>query len=427
MQKRQPALGFIFITLFLDILGIGLIAPIGPSLIKSFLSGDAASVSAQAAQYVGWFSALYAIMQFLFSSVLGSLSDKYGRRAVILISLAGSALDYLLLAFAPSLWWLFVGRIIAGLTSANIATVSAYIADVSPPEKRAQNFGLIGAAFGVGFIFGPAIGGLLGSINVRLPFYVVAGITAINFLYGLFVLPESLSLENRRAFSWVRANPVGSLLALAKYPVVLSLTATIVLSGLAQNGLQTIWALYTEHRYAWTPKDVGWSLGALGLSVAIVQGGLLRVILPKLGEKRAVIFGFAISAIANVLYGLAPEGWMLYVILFVAGIGAIGGPAAQGLISRSVSAKEQGAVQGTLTSLQGLTAIFGPLIATNLFGYFISPQAPIQLPGASFFAGAIFTFIGLLLAVRAFTSVDFAQNQREANAAALADQPPVGH
>ncbi len=406
MQKRQPALGFIFVTLFLDILGIGLIAPIGPSLIKSFLSGDAISISTQAAQYVGWFSAIYAIMQFLFSSVLGSLSDRYGRRPVILISLFGSALDYLLLAFAPSLWWLFLGRIIAGLTSANIATVSAYIADISPPEKRAQNFGLIGAAFGVGFIFGPAIGGILGAINIRLPFYVVAGITAINFLYGLFVLPESLSLENRRPFSWARANPIGSLMALGKYPVVLSLTATIVLAGLAQNGLQSIWALYTEHRYNWGPRDVGWSLGALGLSVAIVQGGLLRVILPKLGEKRAVIFGFTISAIANVLYGLAPEGWMLYVVLFVAGIGAIGGPAAQGLISRSVSAREQGAVQGALTSLQGLTSIFGPLIATNLFGFFISKNAPIQLPGASFFAGAIFTFIGLLLAVRAFGKIN---------------------
>jgi DHA1 family tetracycline resistance protein-like MFS transporter len=394
MSKRQPALGFIFVTLLLDIIGIGLIAPIVPKLIEQFLGGNVA----EAAWIGGWISAVYAIMQFLFAPILGNLSDRYGRRPIILISLAGAALDYLLLAFAPNLVWLFIGRVIAGITGANISAVSAYIADVSPPEKRAQNFGLIGIAFGLGFIIGPALGGILGSIDLRLPFFVVAGITALNWLYGFFVLPESLEPRNRRAFSWARANPVGSLGLVTRYPIVASLTLSIVFTALAQVGLQTIWAYYTQERYRWEPAQVGWSLAAVGVSAAIVQGGLLRVILPWLGERRSVLVGLGVSAVALVLYGLATEGWMIYVILIVSGLGGIAGPAAQGLISRSVSDQEQGAIQGALSSVQTLTSVVGPLIAASLFQYF----APRGVPGASFFAGAVFSVIGLLLAWRAF-------------------------
>jgi MFS transporter, DHA1 family, tetracycline resistance protein len=394
MQKRQPALGFIFVTLFLDIIGIGLVAPIVPKLIERFVSGN----PADAAQYGGWITAIYAIMQFVFAPILGNLSDQYGRRPIILISLLGSALDYLLLAFAPNLAWLFVGRIIAGITGANISAVSAYIADVSPPEKRAQNFGLIGVAFGLGFIVGPALGGILGSVDLRLPFLVVAGITALNWLYGFFILPESLPKENRRSFEWSRANPIGSLGLLARYPIVASLATTIIFTGLAQNGLQTVWVYYTSLRYGWDTLAVGLSLTAVGLSAAIVQGGLLRVILPRLGEQRSVIFGLLLAAISSVLYGLAPQGWMIYAILLVGGLGGIAGPAAQGLISRSVSDREQGAVQGSLSGVQTLTGVFGPLIATALFNYF----APRGLPGASFFVGALFILIGLGWALRTF-------------------------
>jgi MFS transporter, DHA1 family, tetracycline resistance protein len=394
MQKRQPAIGFIFVTLFLDVIGIGLTAPIVPKRIEKFL-GDSI---AEAAQYGGWITAIYAVMQFVFAPILGNLSDRYGRRPIILVSLFGSALDYLLLAFAPNLAWLFIGRIIAGITGANISSVSAYIADVSPPEKRAQNFGLIGVAFGLGFIVGPALGGVLGSLDLRLPFLVVAGITAINWLYGFFVLPESLEPQNRQTFSWARANPVGSLGMLARYPLVASLAVTIVFTALAQNGLQTVWVYYTGLRYGWDTLAVGLSLAAVVISAAIVQGDLMGVILARFGEQRSVICGLAFAALSSVLYGLAPQGWMIYVILLIGGLGGIAGPAVQGLISGSDSDNEQGAVQGALSGVQTLTDVFGPLIATTLFNYF----APRGIPSASFFAGALLIGIGLRLALRTF-------------------------
>jgi MFS transporter, DHA1 family, tetracycline resistance protein len=398
MNKREPALGFIFFTLFLDILGIGLIIPILPKLVTQFVGGTASDASST----VGWLGASYALMQFFFSPILGSLSDKYGRRAVILTSLLGSGLDYLLLAFAPTLPWFFIGRIVSGITGASLTAASAYIADVSPPEKRAQNFGLIGAAFGLGFIAGPALGGLLGGVGLRIPFLVAAGLTLINWLYGFFILPESLSLENRREFSWSRANPVGALNALARYPVVLSLSASILFTNLAQFVLQSTWVLYTDLRYGWDVKQVGISLALVGVTAAIVQGGLVRQIVPRLGERRSVIIGISISMVAFVLYGLATQGWMLYAILVGASIGGIGGPALQGLISQGVPANEQGAVQGSLSSLGSLTGILAPLIGTYLFGFFTSSAAPVQIPGAAFFFAALSTGIGLLLAIRTF-------------------------
>jgi MFS transporter, DHA1 family, tetracycline resistance protein len=396
--QRKPALGFIFFTLFLDILGIGLIIPILPKLVTQFVGGTASDASST----VGWLGALYAMMQFLFAPILGSLSDKYGRRAVILTSLLGSGLDYLLLAFAPTLPWFFLGRILSGITGASLTAASAYIADVSPPEKRAQNFGLIGAAFGLGFIAGPAIGGLLGGLGLRIPFVVAAVLTLVNWLYGFFILPESLSLENRREFSWSRANPIGAFGGLARYPVVLSLTASILFFNLAQFILQSTWVLYTDLRYGWTVSQVGISLALVGVTSAIVQGGLVRLIVPRLGERRSVALGIAVSMMAFLLYGLATQGWMLYAILIGASIGGIAGPALQGLISRGVPANEQGAVQGSLSSLGSLTGIIAPLLGTYLFGFFTSPQAPVQVPGAAFFAAALFSGISLLLAIRTF-------------------------
>lgn len=398
MSSRKPALGFIFVTLFLDILGIGLIIPILPKLIEQLSGGN---VSAASHTY-GWLAAVAALMQFLCAPALGSLSDRFGRRPVILCSLFGSWLDYLLLAFAPSLPWFFLGRIITGITSANITAANAYIADVSPPEKRAANFGLVAAAFGLGFIAGPALGGVLGNIGLRVPFFAAAGLTLLNWLYGFFVLPESLPREQRRAFDWRRANPVGSLVALKRFPEVLGLTETYFLMNLAHQVFPSTWVLYTSYRYGWSPKQVGLSLAAVGVMAAIVQGGLVRKIIPKLGERRSIIVGLTNATVFFAAYGLAAQGWVIYVLIGLGSFGGIAMPALQGLVSRCVPLNEQGAVQGALSSLASLAGILGPVLATGLFGYFISPQAPAHIPGAAFFCGSMLMLIALLLALRSF-------------------------
>lgn len=396
MSGRKPALGFIFVTLFLDILGIGLIIPILPLLVTELQGGNIALAS----HSVGLLAALYSAMQFLFAPILGSLSDHHGRRPVMLGSLFGSGLDYLLLGLAPNLVWFYVGRVVAGITGANITAATAYIADVSPPEKRAANFGLIGAAFGLGFIAGPALGGLLGGYGLRVPFFVAAGLTLANWLYGYFVLPESLAPENRRKFSWARANPVSSLTALRHHPLVLGLAVSFFLSNLANFGLHALWVLYTGHRYGWKPSQVGASLAVVGIMAAIVQGGLARRLIPALGEVRSVTIGYLIGAVSFVGYGLAPEGWMIYAILVFGSLGGIGGPAAQGLISRNVAANEQGAIQGALTGLSSVAGFLGPILSTSLFGYFIGPKAPVHLPGVGFFLGALLILAALAVALR---------------------------
>jgi MFS transporter, DHA1 family, tetracycline resistance protein len=402
VKSRTPAIGFIFFTLFIDILGIGLVIPVLPKLIEAF-----AGNTSNAAFYSGILTAVYAAMQFICAPILGSLSDQYGRRPVLLVALFGLGVDYLLLAFSPNLAWLFVGRVIAGATSASISTATAYIADVSPPEKRAQNFGLVGAAFGLGFIAGPALGGLLGNIGLHTPFLVAAGLTLLNWLYGFFILPESLKPENRRPFSWSRSNPIGSLTALGRYPVVLSLTGSIVLSNLAQLGLQSTWVLYTDYKFNWTPGDVGISLAIVGLTAAIMQGGLIRILLPKFGEKNAIIIGQITGAISFILYGLASQGWMMYAIIFAGAIGSIGGPATQGMVSRGVPDNEQGALQGSISSLSSLTGVVGPLLSSSAFGYFISDAAPVKIPGIAFFMGAAFLIVALILVLRAFKNPIF--------------------
>ena len=416
--QRQASLGFIFVTLFLDVMGLGLIIPVLPKLVESFV-GTAAAAS----QYYGYMVAVYAAMQFLFAPIMGSLSDKYGRRAVILISLTGAGIDYLLLAFAPSLGWLFVGRVIAGLTSANITAVTAYIADVSPPEKRAQNFGLIGMAFGLGFIAGPLLGGLLGDIGLRVPFLVVACITLLNVVYGYFVLPESLSPENRSEFSWAKANPVGSLASLGRYPLVLGLAAVTALVGLAQNAMYSVWVLYVGYRFNWDVSDVGISLAVVGISSALVQGGLIRQIIPRIGERRAIIYGLGIGCIANILYGLANQGWMMYLIPFFGSLGYVAGPSTQALISKSVQPNEQGATQGALTSILSLTGVVGPIIATAAFSFFISDRAPFQLPGISFFLGALLSLVAMFLAAWLFATRPLPEVQTTAEGVVEGVQP----
>ena len=406
MNHRKPALVFIFITLFLDVLGVGLIVPILPKLVDQLAGGGIAS----AAYIYGTLAGLYSLMQFIFAPILGSLSDRFGRRPVILISLFGSGLDYFLMAWAPTLAWFFVGRILSGITGANFSAAAAYIADVSTKEKRAANFGIIGAAFGLGFICGPALGGWLGDYGLenygeeglRLPFYAAAVLTLLNWLYGFFILPESLKKENRRSFSWARANPIGAFKQLRKQTLVLGLSISYFISSIAHQVYPSIWVLYTAYRYKWGTDQTGYSLALVGLMAAIVQGGLTRAIIPKIGEKKAAIFGFVVMALSLIGYGLAPQGWMVYIIIVFGSLSGLSVPAIQGMISRTVGDDQQGEIQGSLTSLQSVAGFVGPPVATGIFGFFVSEQAPVILPGAPFFFSAILVCIAAYLAARSF-------------------------
>lgn len=396
MSKRTPALGFIFITLLIDVTGFGIIIPVIPKLITELIHGDLS----QAATYGGWLMFAYAIVQFFFSPIIGNLSDRFGRRPVLLFSLLGFSIDYVITALAPTVGWLFLGRILAGVTGASMTTATAYIADVSPPEKRAQNFGLVGAAFGLGFIIGPVIGGVLGQYGSRAPFIAAAILAFLNFLYGFFILPESLKPENRRPFEWKRANPAGSLLHIRKYPVILGLVGSLVLLYIAAYAVQSTWTYFTMEQFNWNEAMVGYSLGAIGLLVAIVQGGLIRVINPWLGQKRSVYVGLIMYSIGFFLFAFASKSWMMFAFLIPYCLGGIAGPALQGIISGQVPSNEQGELQGALTSLVSLTSIIGPPVMTNLFAYFTGKNAPFYFPGAAFFAGGVLTIICTLLAMR---------------------------
>ncbi|UOQ71187.1 TCR/Tet family MFS transporter [Hymenobacter cellulosilyticus] len=395
-DKRQAALGFIFITLLLDVIGFGIIIPVIPKLISGLTGGTISDAS----RYGGWLMFAFASMQFLFSPVLGNLSDQYGRRPVLLFALLGFGLDYLFVAFAPTITWLFVGRIIAGITGASFTTASAYIADISTPEKRAQNFGMIGAAFGLGFIIGPVIGGVLGQFGPRVPFLVAAALTMINWLYGFFILPESLDEAHRRKFDWRRANPIGSLRQLQKYPVILGMVGSLVLVYIAAHSTQSTWSYYTMYKFKWNEAWVGYSLGAIGTLTALVQGLLIRRLNPWLGAKRSVFLGLAFYALGFSLFAFAPVGWMMFVFLIPYCLGGIAGPALQGIMSGQVPPNEQGELQGALTSLISLTSIIGPPLMTNLFSFFTGPKAPVHFPGAAFLTGAVLTVISMLLAMR---------------------------
>ncbi len=395
---RKPATSFIFVTLVLSVVGFGLLIPVLPSLVKEFNGGD---LSAGSHAY-GWIISTYALMQFVGSPIMGSLSDRFGRRRIILIATAGSTIDYVIMANAPNLTWLFVARVIAGFTAGVLSTANAYIADVTPPEKRAQSFGLMGAAFGIGFVIGPVLGGFLGHIDLRLPFWAAAGCAGLNWLWGFFVLPESLKPENRRAFEWKRANPVGALLALRHLPAVLALAGSYFMLMLAQTMLQSTWALYTDARYHWGPLQVGLSLMSIGVLSGLVQATLVKKIVPRLGETRAVIIGFIISIIAQIGYGLATQGWMIYGILIAGAFAGISQPALQAYITKHVPPNEQGAVQGVYAGLASLAGIPGPLIGTFILGWAVGPQQFPWLAGSSFFTGAIITGLALYLALRTF-------------------------
>jgi len=393
MKNRSAALSFIFITVLIDVIGFGIIIPVMPQLIRSLSHGS----MSEAAQNGGWLIFSYAFTQFLFSPILGNLSDQYGRRPVLLFSLLGFGIDYIFLIFAPTLSWLFVGRIIAGITGASWTTASAYVADVSTPENRAQNYGMIGAAFGIGFIIGPAIGGLLSSFGLRAPFVAAAILTLINWLYGYFVLPESLSLENRRKFNFKTANPLSSLLRLKRYPAIIGLIVAFFLLYLAAQSVQSTWSYINIEKFKWNGTMVGLSLTMVGVMVAIVQGILIRKVIPILGQQRAVFIGLVLYGVGQLLFGFASQGWMMFVFTIIYCLGGISGPALQGIISSHIPPNEQGELQGALTSLMSASAIIGPLMMTNLFAYFTKSGHP-YLPGIPFLLGALLLVFSAVIA-----------------------------
>ena len=393
-NQKQAAIGFIFITMLIDITGWGIIIPVIPKLIKELINGDIS----EAAKYGGWLTFAYAITQFICAPLIGNLSDKYGRRPVILISLFAFALDYLLLAFSPTIIWLFIGRIIAGLTGASITTASAYIADVSTPENRAKNFGMIGAAFGLGFIIGPVIGGLLGQFGSRVPFYAAAILCMLNFLYGYFILPESLDKKNRREFEWKRANPITAFLNLRKYPSLIGLILAIFLLYVGSHAVHSNWSFFTMYRFNWDEKMVGISLGVVGLLVGLVQGGLIRWTSPRLGNEKSIYIGLALYTVGMLLFAFATQSWMMFVFLIPYCLGGIAGPALQATVSSKVPANEQGEIQGTLASLMSASAIIGPPMMTNAFYFFTHKEAPFQFAGAPFILGGFLMLLSTIIA-----------------------------
>ncbi|MBK7374072.1 MAG: TCR/Tet family MFS transporter [Ferruginibacter sp.] len=395
-SKRNAAVGFIFITLLIDIIGFGIIIPVIPSLIAHLKNVDISTAS----KYGSLLMFSYAVVQFICAPILGNLSDKYGRRPVLLFSLFGFGINYLFMALAPTYGWLFLGRIIAGITGASMTTGAAYIADISTAENRAKNFGMIGAAFGLGFIIGPVIGGLLGGFGTRVPFYAAAVLALLNWTYGYFVLPESLQKEHRRSFEWKRANPVGSLLHLKKYPAISGLALAILFVYIAAHAIQSNWNYFTMYRFNWNERMVGLSLGVVGIMVATVQGGLIRVINPWLGNEKSIYTGLGIYAIGMLLFGLATQSWMMFVFLVPYCFGGISQPALQAVMSEHVPPNVQGELQGAITSLMSLAAIIGPLVMNNLFYYFTHSEAPMHLPGAPFLLAAVLMAASAVIAFR---------------------------
>lgn len=377
-------------------IGFGIVIPVFPSLIME-LTGEGLSV---ASEYGGWLLFAYAFVQFLCAPIVGGLSDQFGRRPVLLASLMGFAIDYIFLAFAPTIAWLFLGRIIAGVMGASFSTGAAYIADVSPVEKRAQNFGLIGAAFGLGFIIGPVIGGVLGQYGARIPFLAAAGLSLLNFLYGFFILPESLAKEKRRKFKLNRANPIGSLVQLKKYPLLIGLFGALFFIYIASHAVQGTWSYYTMLKFDWDEAMVGYSLGFVGIISALVQGVLIRSLIPRLGRENAVYIGIILYALGLILFAFSTQSWMMFAFCIPYCLGGITGPAIQGIMSSQVADNQQGELQGAVSSMMSATAIIGPPLMTGLFAFFTKDYAPLYFPGAPMLMGFVLSIVGLILVRR---------------------------
>jgi MFS transporter, DHA1 family, tetracycline resistance protein len=396
IKNRTAALKFIFVTILLDVIGFGIIIPVIPAYIQNLTH---CSLS-EAAIYGGWLMLAYSLLQFLFAPILGSLSDKFGRRPILLFSLFGFSVDYLLTAFAPTIFWLFLGRIVAGITGASFSTATAYISDVSEPEKKAQNFGMIGVAFGIGFIIGPALGGILSKIDIRMPFFAAAILAMLNWLYGFIILPESLDKDKRRPFDIKRANPIGTIVQFKKYPLIIGLVLSMFFVSIASHAVQSTWGYYTMFRFGWSEAEVGYSLAFVGLVIAFVQGGLIRIILPKIGNIKSVYIGLIFYALGFILFAMATQGWMMYAYMLVYGLGGLAMPALQSIISNEVPDDQQGELQGGLTSIMSLAAIIGPPVMTHIFAWFTKEDASIKIPGAALYLGGILTLIAVALAIK---------------------------
>jgi MFS transporter, DHA1 family, tetracycline resistance protein len=393
---RQAAFNFIFVTVLIDMLAFGMIIPVLPILVQTFVGGNAV----HAAQMYGVFGTAWALMQLIFSPVQGSLSDRFGRRPVILVSCAGLGLDFILMALAPNLWWLLVGRVISGITAASFSTAGAYISDVTPPEKRAASFGLIGAAFGIGFVLGPALGGVLGAISPRLPFWTSAVMALANVCWGLFVLPESLPKDKRVPFSWKNANPLGALKLLRSHPVLAGLAGSYFLINLAHVVLPSTTVLYMHYRYGWDTRAVGMLLAGVGVSSLIVQAFLVKPVVNWLKERRALALGLTFGAAGFAIYGLAPTGPIFWIGVPIMALWGIATPSLQTMMTRLVQPTEQGRLQGALASLVGLASLIGPTVFTQTFAVFIGERADLKLPGAPFLLASVLVFTGMVLAWR---------------------------
>jgi len=394
---RNLRLIVVLAVVYIDMLGVGLAYPVLPRLVQQFLGGDVAHAS----YAYGLLVSVFSLAQFVFAPLFGALSDRYGRRPLILASLAGSVLSYLLMAWAPGLVLLAVARLLAGVMGGSFTTAGAYLADITPPEKRAESFGLIGATFGLGLITGPAIGGVLAGIDLHLPFLAAAALCAINLIFGYFALPESLAPENRKPFQFVQANPVGALREIGRYPAIAALLTIFVLASFANRALEMVWVLYMGYRFHWDSTQIGISLTVVGVIVVVGQGWFTRILIPRIGERRAILIGLAVSVLVCIGYGAVTQGWMVYAVMPFAISGwTVAQPAVQGLMSRAVPANEQGLLQGAMASIVNLASIGGPVIWTGLFGYFISARAPAVVPGMAFYVSAALFLVCLLLAVR---------------------------
>jgi DHA1 family tetracycline resistance protein-like MFS transporter len=385
---------FIFVTVLLDFLAFGIVAPVLPNLIIQFSGGNIA----HAATITGYFAFAWATMQFIFSPILGAWSDRFGRRPIILLSCAGLGFDYILMALAPSVSWLFLGRILSGITTSNVSTAFAYTTDVTAPENRAKRFGMLSAAFGLGFIIGPAVGGLLGNFSLRMPFWVAAGLSLANAIYGYFILPESLPLDRRAKSAWHMANPLGSFTLLRSQPGLGGLAVVLALYYFAQQSLQSTFVLHADYRYHWSSRTVGLSLAAVGLGIVIVAGVLVGPIVKKIGERRSILWGLAIGMFAFIGFGASYKGWMVFAVIPLIALWGIAAPALQTLMTQKVDATSQGKLQGAINGLRAITGMFGPLIFTQVLAFAISPSHRVHVPGSPFFLAAILMLASLLVA-----------------------------
>jgi MFS transporter, DHA1 family, tetracycline resistance protein len=400
--KLRQSLAVVFVTALLSSIGFGIIMPVLPQLLMEVTGGGLSS----AARYGGWLLFAYALMQFLLAPLIGNLSDRFGRRPVLLFSLLILGFDYLVMWWAPTFAWLLIGRLIAGAAASTYSTCNAFIADVSPPEQRAQNFGLMGAAFGAGFVIGPVIGGMLGEYGPRAPFLAAALLAFANLTYGALVLPESLAPERRRAFDWRRANPTGTLRALRRYPMVFGMVGAYFLFQLAHHVLPATWSFFTMEKFDWSPRQIGYSLGVVGVLMIFVQAFLLRAVLPVLGPRRAGIIGFTFGIVAFAGYAISTEAWMIYLFLVLGALQGFASPAMQGIMSNNVPANEQGELQGGLASMTSLTAIVGPPFMTQIFAFFTGAAAPFYFPGAPYVAAAVISVVALAAFVRVTGRLD---------------------